>query len=332
MRQRVLVTGGAGFIGSHLVDELAGEHDVDVVVVDNYSVGTPNNLQHLRSSPHVRLVEADVLNLEQMMHEMEGMNIVYHLATQCLRLSLVDPRLVHDVNTTGSLNVLRAAVERRVDRFVYVSSSEVYGTASFVPMTEAHPCHPTTVYGASKLAGEHYALAFHGTHGLPVVIVRPFNTYGPRSHFEGLYGEVLPKFVLRALGGRPPVINGDGEQTRDFTYVTDTARGIRLAARCDALIGHAVNIARGEEVSINQLAELVMEVVGRRFAPVHKSPRPSDVRRHFADVTLADRVLEHRSAVSIREGVSRYVEWFRARHANVHDLLEHETTLDWGVA
>ncbi len=328
--RRVVVTGGAGFIGSHLVDALAHQEGIgEVVVVDNFSSGARTNVHTDGRPSEIAMVDADVRDREAMQRVMRGASVVYHLATQCLRLSLVDPHLVSDVNVTGTLNVVEAAANAGVHRFVYVSSSEVYGTARAVAMAESHPCEPTTIYGASKLAGELYARAFHTTHGLPVVVIRPFNAYGPRSHFEGLYGEVLPKFVLRALAGKPPVIYGDGEQTRDFTYVTDTVQGIMLAAGCDGLIGCSVNIARGEEISIRQLATLVLSATGAAMDPVYKPARPGDVRRHSADVQLARRLLGYAAQVSIQEGVPRYVEWFRKTHPDVRRLLASEETYDW---
>ena len=330
--RRVLVTGGAGFIGSHLVDALATQGGIrEIAVVDNFSVGSRTNVAADGNVAAIRVIEADVRDREALRDLMRGVSVVYHLATQCLRVSLVDPQLVSDVNVTGTLNVLDAATVAGVSRFVYVSSSEVYGTARAVPMAESHPCVPTTIYGASKLAGELYARAFHTTHGLPVVIVRPFNTYGPRSHYQGLYGEVLPKFVLRVLAGQPPVIYGDGEQTRDFTFVADTVRGIMLAADCDRLVGSPVNIARGEEISINQLAALVVGAIGASVEPVYRPARPGDVRRHSADVQLARRLLNYVPQVSIQEGVARYIEWFRKTHPDVRRLLAFEETYDWNT-
>jgi UDP-glucose 4-epimerase len=328
--RRVLVTGGGGFIGSHLVDALATQDTTgEVLVVDDFSVGSPTNVQATGRSATIRVIEADVRDRQAMRDLMRGVSVVYHLATQCLRVSLVDPQLVSDVNVKGTLNVLEAATKAGVSRFVYVSSSEVYGTARTLPMAESHHCVPTTIYGASKLAGELYARAFHTVHRLPVVIVRPFNTYGPRSHFEGLYGEVLPKFVLRVLAGQPPIIYGDGEQTRDFTFVADTVRGIMLATECDALIGCPVNIARGEEISINRLAALVVDAIGASVEPMHQPARPGDVRRHRADVRLARRLLKYVPQVSIQEGVAQYIEWFRQTYPDLRRALASEETYDW---
>jgi len=309
-RFQVVVTGGAGFIGSHLVDALAEAHDV--LVVDDFSTGRRENLLQHHDSPHVRVEEADVCDADAMRRLLSGADAIYHLATQCVRLSIGDAEAVHRVNATGALRVCEAAVRNRVGRLIYVSSSEAYGSAQHVPMDEAHPCEPTTVYGASKLAGEHYAKAFGRIHGLPVVVVRPFNAYGPRAHIGGVYGEVIPRFLVRALNRVPQVIFGDGEQTRDFTYVSDTVRGILLAAQNDALLGRSVNIASGQEVSILTLGRLVQEAAEAPFLSPELAPeRPGDVRRHFADIALARSALGYEPRTGIEEGLRQYVAWFR---------------------
>ena len=325
---RVVVTGGGGFIGSHLVDALAEAHEV--VVIDNFSSGRRENLIQHRDNPRVRVEEADVCDVAAMNRLMAGAQKIYHLATQCVRLSLEDPELVHHVNATGTLNVCRAALRNGVRCLVYISSSEVYGTAQRVPMDETHPCEPTTVYGASKLTGELYAKAFLRSYGLPVVVVRPFNTYGPRSHYEGVYGEVIPRFLVRFLNGLPPVIYGDGKQSRDFTYVSDTVRGILLAADSDALQGQVVNIACGKEVSILDLARLVPEAAEVPALPPELAPdRPGDVRRHFADITLARSVLNFSASVSIQEGLRRYVAWFKQENPDYRQCLAKTAAINW---
>jgi UDP-glucose 4-epimerase len=327
--RRVMVSGGAGFIGSHLVDLLVERGD-DVLVVDNLSVGMRENLAHHDATGQVRLEVADVLDKEAMAALMHGIDTVFHLATQCVRLSLSDPEFVHLVNTHGTLNMLLGAAGAGVRRFVFVSSSEAFGTAKWVPMSEEHPFEPTTIYGASKLAGEHYTRVFNGTHGLATVTVRPFNTYGPRSHSKGAYGEAIPKFVLRALNGMRPIVFGDGEQTRDFTYVTDTARGILLASECDALLGRVVNIARGREVSLNEVARLALEICGRPDIEAEHGPaRPADVRRHFADVSLARQVMGFQAEVDIVAGLQRYIDWFRKTYPDPSVLLASEQPINW---
>jgi UDP-glucose 4-epimerase len=329
--RRVLVTGGAGFIGSHLVDALAARGD-RVVVVDNLSVGSRANLAQHDGGGRVDLHVDDVLDGAKMTALLEGVDVVFHLATQCIRLSLFDPVLVHRVNTEGALRMVMAAIAAGVRRFVYVSSSEAFGTARTVPMSEDHPFDPMTIYGASKLAGEHYVTAFHRTHGLDAVIVRPFNTYGPREHFEGAYGEVIPKFVVRVLNGKPPLVFGDGLQTRDFTFIEDTVRGILLAADATSLTGRSVNIARGAEVSINEIARLVLDACASPLQPEHGPDRPADVRRHYADIARARQELGFEPQVNIGEGIRRYVEWFRATFPDPAALLAHERPYNWQPA
>jgi UDP-glucose 4-epimerase len=327
--KRILVTGGAGFIGSHLVDSLVGANEV--TVVDNLSSGTKQNIQQHVEKDAIRFVEADILDIEEMRRIVRDSQVVFHLAVQNLRLSLFNPHLAHEVNSTGSLNLCQAALEAKVEKFVYVSSSEVYGTAKTVPMKEDHPLEPTTPYGASKLAGEAYARSYHLSFGLPAVMVRPFNTYGPRAHLEGSYGEAIPRFVLRVLNGLPPIIFGDGEQTRDFTDVRDIVRGIVLAAECDALIGQTVNVAAGREVSINEVARIILEVLGRNgeMEPINMEPRPGDVRRHYADISKARQVLGFQPEIGISLGIRHYVDWFRSQDWDLASLQQQEKIINW---
>lgn len=326
--RNILVTGGAGFIGSHLVDTLAERHSV--LVVDDFSVGSVENLQQHQAADNVRIIKADVRDKDRMYELTRDVDVVYHLAVQCIRLSIGDPELVHEVNVTGTLNMLLASRDNGVKRFIYVSSSEAYGTAQYVPMNEEHPLEPTTPYGASKAAGELYARSFYLTYGLPTVIVRPFNTYGPRAHFAGPYGEVIPRFVIRTLNDMPPVIFGDGGQTRDFTYVEDAVRGITLASRCEQLIGDAINIGYGKEVSINELARIVLKQLGKDgLRPEYQTPRPGDVRRHYSDITKSVKLLGFRPRTSIQEGIRRYTSWLRDQEMDLRRQLLEERVRNW---
>lgn len=327
----IVVTGGAGFIGSELVRQLAGAGQ-HVRVVDNLVNGSRDNLAEL-SSDRVTLLQADIRNIDALMPWLQRTSIVYHLACLGLRHSVHSPFENHDVNATGTLALLKACREAGVPRFVYVSSSEVYGTARWTPMTEDHPTFPCTVYGASKLAGESYARAFFTTYAYPTVIVRPFNTYGPRSHHEGDSGEVIPKFLLRCLAQRPMVIFGDGTQTRDFTYVSDTARGILLAGTHVEAIGRTINLGSGQEVSINDLAGEVARVVGTPDAAVHHDvPRPGDVRRLCADMSLARELLGCQPVTTLADGLRHLFAWYQSRGVPPEQLLENEVVRNWDVA
>ena len=325
---KILVTGGAGFIGSNLVDELAKENEV--VILDDFSSGERENIAHHEGKKNISVVTGDIRDQGMLFDVTKDIDIVYHLAVRCLRESIKNPEITHEVNVTGTLNLLKASLENKVQRFIYISSSEVYGTARHVPMDEMHPCEPITVYGASKLSGELYTLAYQKTYGLASMVVRPFNTYGPREHLQGVYGEVIPRFVLRIVNDRPPVIFGDGTQTRDFTYVSDTVRGIILASQSDSLIGQAVNIARGQEVSINDLARIISEKLGKNnINPVYEQKRPGDVMRHYADVSKAGRLLGFQPEVDIQQGISKYIDWFLSQNYNISELLKQESVFNW---
>jgi UDP-glucose 4-epimerase len=274
----------------------------------------------------VRIVQGSILDHGAIEAATAGSDVVFHVAVECVRRSLGAPLHNHEVNATGTLNVLDVARRLRVGRFIYCSSSEVYGNCGCDPLVETKTvCEPATVYGAAKLAGEHYAKAYWQTYGLPTIVVRPFNTYGPREHTSGDLAEVIPRFVIRALNGLPPVIFGTGENGRDFTYVTETVRGIALAASCDALIGRAVNIAYGEMVTVRQVAEATARLCGRPgLAPRFIEARPGDVRALRADTRLARETLGFAAEAGLEEGLRRYIDWFRATHPDPGALVEED--------
>jgi UDP-glucose 4-epimerase len=325
---KVLVTGGAGFIGSELVLQLASR-GIRVVVVDNLVNGRRENLDG--TPPNlVKLVVADIRDSQRMADLLRDVEIVFHLACLGVRHSIHSPHENHEVNATATLKLLSAAREAGVKRFVYVSTSEVYGTAIRVPMSEEHPTFPNTVYGASKLAGESYTRAFHLTYGYPTVIVRPFNTYGPHCHHEGDSGEVIPKFLLRCMAGRPLVIFGDGTQTRDFTYVSDTARGILEAGFTDDTVGQTLNLGSGQEITIADLAREVATVAGQpELKVVHDTPRPGDTLRLYADISKARRLIGFEPEVKLRAGLNKLKEWYKSLGQSPEVLLEQEIVRNW---
>ena len=327
-RSTILVTGGAGFIGSELVRQLAARGD-RVLVVDNLINGRRENLAGVLSD-RVELLAVDVRDLAAIEPHLGRVRVVYHLACLGVRHSVHSPVENHEVNGTATLRLLGASRAAGVPRFVYVSSSEVYGTAKWTPMTEDHPTFPCTVYGASKLAGECYTRAYYRTYGYPTVVIRPFNTYGPRSHHEGDSGEVIPKFLLRCLAGKPMVIFGDGTQTRDFTYVSDSAAGILLTGEHEAAIGDTINLGFGSEVTINDLARQIAVVTGRPDAVVtHDIPRPGDVLRLYADMSHARASIGYAPTIPLAEGLTRLLAWYRDQGTSPEQLLENEVVRNW---
>lgn len=326
---KALVTGGAGFIGSELTRQLC-DQGATVLVVDNLINGRRENLAGLPAD-RVRLVVADIRDDRRMAELMKDVDIVFHLACLCLRHSIHSPQENHEVNATGTVKLLSAAKKAGVERFVFTSTGEVYGMPLWAPVTEEHPNFPTTVYGAAKLAGEAYTRAFYLTYDYPTVIVRLFNTYGPRCHHEGDCGEVIPKFLLRCMAGRPMVIFGDGSQTRDFNYVGDTARGIMMAGMTDDAVGQTINLGRGCPTSIGELALEVRAVVGEPEAPiVYDAPRPGDVLGlFFADTTKARQLVGYEARVTLHEGLARLRDWYLSLGQPPEVLLEQEILRNW---
>ncbi len=325
---RIAVTGGAGFIGSHLVDRLLAAGN-GVTVIDDLSSGSRENLAHCAGDPRLELVVASVLDAAALEKALAGAQYVFHLATRSVRLSLRQPSIVHEVNTAGTYNVLRAAAAARARRLLYCSSSEVYGTATEVPMREDYDFRPETIYGASKLAGEYYAQAFHRAGWLETVVARPHNTYGPREHYAHERGEVIPRFIVRALAGEPPIVYGDGGQTRDFTYVEETAHYLAALMAEPRAAGGTFNVCRGEEVSIREIAALVSELTGLKAAPQHLPPRPSDVRRLCGDPRRLRELLGSAPAIGIRDGLARTVTWFRGHVSPTPEVLASLEPRNW---
>jgi len=325
---QVVVTGGAGFIGNEVTRQLLarGAH---VSVIDNFVNGKPDNLADLDPA-RLNIARLDVRDLERVAPLFASANLVLHLACLGVRHSLHAPLENHEVNATATLRLLELARTSGVRRFVYVSTSEVYGTARSAPMTEDHPTFPLTVYGASKLAGERYTDAYWRTWKYPTSVVRPFNAFGPRSHHEGDSGEVIPKFMLRGMAGMPLLIHGDGQQTRDFTFVGDTARGIIESALTDGTIGETVNLGSGREVTILELSGLIGQVLGGRNVQVTHGPdRPGDVRRLIADSAKASMLVGFRPQVSLRDGLAILRDWYLKSGRSVEELLRDEKSLNW---
>lgn len=320
----ILITGGCGFIGSALVRLLASQ--AQVRVLDDLSTGKAVNLDGVTG---VDLRIGSILDLDTVAKAVDGIDVIFHLACLGVRHSIGHPMENHAVNALGTLNLLEEARRRGVRKLVYTSSSEIYGTAVKVPMDEDHPPWPHTVYGAAKLAGEAYVRAYHRTYGLPTVILRPFNAFGPRSHHEGDSGEVIPKFLVRAMNGLPPIVFGDGQQTRDFTYVEDTVGGIAAAAEREEAIGETINLGSGREITVLELAKIVARVTGVEVEPVFEKPRPGDVLRLYADSRRAEQLLGWRAQTDLGTGMQRLLAWWQQQGTDWAAALREDIPLNW---
>jgi len=326
--KNILVTGGAGFIGSELTGQLAAS-GAFITVVDNLVNGKAENLAIIPEEKY-QLVVRDIRDRAGMADLMAENDMVFHLAALGVRHSIHAPEENHAVNASGTLNLLIAARKAGVSRFVCISTSEVYGTGYHVPMDEEHPTFPMTVYGAAKLAGECYARAFYRTYEYPVVVIRPFNAFGPRSHHEGDSGEVIPKMMLRGLAGKPLIVFGDGEQTRDFTFVSDTARGIIDVGLCDDAVGETINIGSGKEITINLLAEKIKKVLSNNdIKIIHETPRPGDTLRLYADISKAKKLVNFEPKIDLDEALGVLRDWYLSLDQAPAVLLENEETHNW---
>ncbi len=303
--QKILITGGAGFIGSNLTEELCKGNEV--TIIDDFSTGRKSNLNSLNA----KLVEGTITNLKVLKELCRDIDYVFHIgALPSVPRSIKTPGLVHEVNTTGTLNVLIAARDENVKKVVYAASSSAYGDTATLPKVEPMPPNPLSPYAVSKLAGEYYCKVFYEVYGLPTVSVRYFNVYGPKQNPKSEYAAVIPKFITRLLNDQPPIIYGDGEQTRDFTYVKDAIRGTILAGESKNANGEVVNIGGGERITINGLAKKMKEIMGKEIENEYIEEREGDIKHSLADISKAKRLLDYEPCCQIEYGLGKVMNYF----------------------
>lgn len=298
--EKVIVTGGAGFIGSHLAEELA-RRGYQVTILDDLSTGEMENIKELLKKGSVQFIQDSITNFSLLKELFQGAIYVFHQAAlPSVPRSVKDPLATSEVNITGTLNVLLAARDNKVRKVVYASSSSVYGDTPTLPKKEDMVPHPQSPYAVSKLAGEHYCRVFQEVYGLATACLRYFNVYGPGQNPDSQYAAVIPRFIRWASEGSPLIIFGDGEQTRDFTFIADAVEADILAAESNA--SGVFNIGRGKSITINELAKLVIKLTGNNVEPVHQEPREGDIRHSLADISKA-KTLGYEPRYNLEEGL-----------------------------
>lgn len=308
---KYLVTGGAGFIGSNITQELVKRGHA-VRIVDNFITGKKENIASFLDD--IELIEGDIRNFEICRRALEGVDFVLHQAAlPSVPRSIKDPLLTDEINIKGTLNLLLASRDAGVKRFVFASSSSVYGDDPNLPKKEGTLGNPLSPYAISKLAGEKYCQVFSPLYGLSTVCLRYFNIFGPCQDPLSPYAAVVPNFVTRMLKGERPTIFGNGEQSRDFTYVSNVVEANILASKARGVSGEVFNIACGERTTVNSLALKINEILKEEISPSYDKPRPGDVRHSFADISKARKMLKYKPPVAFGEGLEETIRWHRER-------------------
>lgn len=314
--KHVIVTGGAGFIGSHLVDLLIAKGVGKLTVIDNFFLGKPANLREASAKmPELQVLAvdgADERAVRSVFQRVNAVDVVFDLAVIPLPTSLERPKFCFDTNVSITSILCELLREGRFGTLVHFSSSEAYGSARAVPMSEEHPLEPLTPYAASKAASDHLVRTYAATFGVDALVVRPFNNYGPRQN-DQQYAGIIPTLLRCAFEGRAFTLLGDGKQTRDYIYVTDTVRAALELYQCSQARGQVVNIGSGQEISMIDLKLKIEQILGWEIPTRYLEPRPGDVRRHLADITLLKRLIAFEPEITIDEGLVRTVEFYRLR-------------------
>jgi nucleoside-diphosphate-sugar epimerase len=308
---RILVTGGAGFIGSNLTEALLKQGHW-VWVLDNFSTGKRENLVFDKEYPSLEIIDGDIRDLAICRKVMKDIEVVFHQAAlPSVQRSVEDPLISNSVNVEGTLNILLSSRDTGVKRLIYASSSSIYGDTPTLPKQEEMPPNPLSPYALQKYIGEHYCRLFFQLYGLETVSLRYFNVFGPKQDPNSIYSAVIPRFIDALLEGHPPIIFGDGEQSRDFTYIDNVIQANLLAMHVDRLNGEPINIACGKRTSLNQLLATLYDIFGTKVSPIYQEPRKGDVRHSLADIRKGKQILNYEPNVGIEAGLKKTVEYFK---------------------
>lgn len=304
---KVVITGGCGFIGSNLAHELMNENEV--IVIDDLSTGRIENIANLKNSENFKFIRGSITDLNLLKQVFKDVEYVFHQAAiPSVQRSVENPIATNEANINGTLNVLLAARDSGVKKVIYASSSSVYGDTPILPKREDMKPNPKSPYAVSKLVGEYYCKVFSEVYGLKTVCLRYFNVYGPKQDPYSEYAAVIPRFITIALNDQPPVIFGDGNQTRDFTFVKDVVKANVLAMEKN--VEGVFNIACGNRISIKELANKILETIGLKLNPVYDKPRPGDIRHSLADISLAEERLGYVPEYDMKKGLEMTIKWF----------------------
>jgi len=315
---RILVTGGAGFIGSNLVEHLLKKPGVELVrVLDNLATGSMENIEEFESNPKFEFVQGDIRDYEGCLKSCENIDLISHQAALgSVPRSINDPLTTNEVNIAGTLNIFTAAKEKKITRVVYAASSSTYGDHPGLPKVEDKIGNPLSPYAVTKYVNELYAKVYADVYGLQTIGLRYFNVFGPKQNPAGAYAAVIPLFIKAVLDNEPPTINGDGEHSRDFTFVANAVHANECALFTENInaINQVYNIAYGKQTSLNQLFETIKEIAGSDLAVKYGSERKGDVKHSLADISKARELLSYQPAYDIRQGLKIAFEWYRQRH------------------
>jgi len=306
---KILVTGGAGFIGSHLIEKIIHK-DLDTICLDNFSYGSRKNLETTMNNHHLEAIEGDVRDSNLLLKLCKEIDVVVHLAAVIsVEKSFERPEETNEINVTGTINLLNACVKNRVKKVVYISSAAVYGLPSHLPVDENHPTNPISPYGVSKLSAEQYVRTFGEAYGIETIILRIFNAYGPRQRISQ-YSGVIRIFIEQSLKGEPLTVYGDGTQTRDFIYVEDVVDAVMRSIEHGKITNEVMNVASGKPIKIEDLAKTVMELAGKKLEIKYLSEKKGDIKHSYACIEKALKLIDFKTKTSLKEGLKKTIDFY----------------------